>query len=133
MPDVFGKYFESSLNHPLTPPFFERLIMNKKASWNTAQWIAFGNRVKNVRKELQALIKDMQPVARATEIANLIAIERKLDKWKSRMENLAAKDVTGAILTHIFYGEPIPELTQLTETTAHPLPATSPHPKNTPQ
>ena len=100
--------------------------MTKKTKWNTAQWISFGNRVKNVRKEIQSMIMDLQNVCRAPVIDGLLSVERKLDNWKSKMEDLAAKDVPDAILTRVFYGDPLPENAPNTPQ-ASPVPITTPN------
>ncbi|NLF72309.1 MAG: hypothetical protein GX575_25010 [Candidatus Anammoximicrobium sp.] len=85
------------------------MASRSKKTWTPAQWIAFGNRVKRVRSELQSMVMDVQHVCRAPELDGLLKIERQLDRWKSKMENVAAKDVPGEILTRVFYGDPMPE------------------------
>jgi hypothetical protein len=81
----------------------------RKKIWTPAQWIAFGNRVKRVRAELTAMIMASQHVCRKRELYKLVKVERQLDHWKSSMETVAARDVPGAILTRIFYGDEMPE------------------------
>jgi hypothetical protein len=80
----------------------------KKEHWTTADWIAFGNRVKKVRKELQSMTMEVQRVCRVRELDGLLKVVKELDKWKSRMEDIASKDVPPTIVTRVFYGEPIP-------------------------
>lgn len=55
------------------------------------------------------MIMDVQHVCRARELDGLLKVERQLDRWKSKMENVAARDVPGGIVTSIFYGEPLSE------------------------
>jgi hypothetical protein len=85
------------------------MASSKKEHWTSAEWIAFGNRVKKLRTELQSMVMDVQHVCRARELDGLLKVERQLDKWKASMENVAAKDVPGVIVTRIFYGDPMPE------------------------
>lgn len=80
-----------------------------KKTWTTREWIRFGNRVKRVRAELQSMIMEVQYVCRVQQLDGLLRVERQLDKWKSRMESVAARDVPGVIVTRIFYGDPLPE------------------------
>ena len=55
------------------------------------------------------MIMDVQHVCKARELDGIFKLERQIDKWKSSMENVAAKDVPGVIVTRIFYGDPMPE------------------------
>ena len=55
------------------------------------------------------MVNDAVPVCKCPDIDGLLRVVRQLDKWKGRMENLAARDVPDAIITRIFYGEPMPE------------------------
>ena len=55
----------------------------KKENWTLEQWIAYGNRVKRLREEI--------------------------DKYKSAMEDIAAKTVRDTHVTKIFYGDVFPE------------------------
>jgi hypothetical protein len=80
-----------------------------KKTWTIAEWIAFGNRVKDVRSEILKMAKDVQYVCRVREIDGLLRIVRQLDKWKSKMEDVAAKDVPISLITKVFYGERLPE------------------------
>ncbi len=80
-----------------------------KETWTPAEWIAFGNRVKRVRSELQAMIGDVQHVCRVRELDGLLKVVRQIDRWKPLMENLAARQVPDAIITRIFYGDCLPE------------------------
>lgn len=81
----------------------------KRKQWTPAEWIAFGNRVKALRKEIHSMAMDVQPMCLKSEVASLLKCSYQLDKWKSSMENVAAKDVPASIVTRIFYGDPLPE------------------------
>jgi hypothetical protein len=78
-----------------------------KESWTEAEWLSFGNQVKQVRADLQSMIMESQKVCRVRELDGLIKVVSQLDKWKSMMENLAAKDVSDGLVTRVFYGEPV--------------------------
>ena len=80
-----------------------------KKTWTTAEWVAFGNRVKDVREDLQAMVSDVQHVCRVPELDGLLKVVRQLDKWKSKMENVASRDVSEVVLTRIFYGDRLQE------------------------
>lgn len=55
------------------------------------------------------MIMDVQHVCRAKELDGRLKVERQLDKWKSSMENVASRDVPDAVVTRVFYGDPMPE------------------------
>lgn len=85
------------------------MAFSTKKKWTHQQWIEFGNRVKDVRAELQSMITDVQGVCKAKELDKLIRLVRQLDKWKSSMENELPRDIPSPILTRIFYGDKITE------------------------
>lgn len=80
----------------------------KKTRWTEAEWIAFGNRVKHVRNELGSMMMDMQHVCNVPQMDGLRKVEKYLDRWRSSMENVAARDLPGEILTRVFYGDVLP-------------------------
>jgi len=82
-------------------------MSNKQAEWSEQDWIAYGNRVKKVREEIMQLIQEGQQVATKNDMTHLLDAIVKLDRWKSQMENVAAKNIQGEILTRIFYGRRI--------------------------
>lgn len=79
--------------------------MGRKVHWTEEQWIDYGERVKFVRLNLQAI--GIEGHNRTTKrIMQLVfdAVD-KLDKWKCQMEEEARKDgIPDDILTSIFYG-----------------------------
>jgi hypothetical protein len=84
-------------------------MRRKKQTWTPQQWIAFGNRVKHVHRELQAMICDAQHVCLSKELDALLKVERQFNVWKAKMENVAARNIDGETVTSIFYGDPLPE------------------------
>lgn len=84
-----------------------------KQIWNELEWIDFGNRVKQLRTDLQSLITDGSRVMRATDTKHLWKLLSQIDKAKSDMENAAAKHVSGELVTRIFYGDKLPNPAQL--------------------
>lgn len=81
----------------------------KKETWTLEQWVAYGNRVKRLRKEVLSLLEDSQRVSRAKDMDILISVLSKIDKYKSAMEDVAARTVRDTLVTKIFYGDVIPE------------------------
>lgn len=98
-----------------------------KTKWNITQWINLGNRIKKIRTEIQTIITDLNTRPK-TETNELHTIITKIDNWRSKMENIAAKDIPEEILTKIFYGDPLPETAQKThENEKRPLWESCPH------
>jgi len=86
-------------------------VMARKKK-TVAEWIAFGNRVKNVRTELMDLHSNCSGgVTSAPIMDELQRVISKLDRWKSRMEGFVLKtfpDLPDGLATSIFYGNPLP-------------------------
>lgn len=81
----------------------------KKESWTLEQWIAYGNRIKRLRQEVTSLLEDSQRVSGVREMDFLVSILLKINKYKSAMEDIAAKTVRETLVTKIFYGDILPE------------------------
>jgi len=81
----------------------------KKENWTLEQWTAYGNRVKRLRKEVASLLEDSQRVSGVREMDFLVSILLKIDKYKSAMEDVAARTVRDTLVTKIFYGDVLPE------------------------
>lgn len=81
----------------------------KKENWTLEQWIAYGNRVKRLRKEVASLLEDSQRVSGVREMDFLVSVLSKIDKYKSAMEDIAARTVRDTLVTKIFYGDVLPE------------------------
>ncbi len=88
-----------------------------KTKWTLAQWIAFGNRVKKLKADLYLIIDEATPLCAVPEISQLWMMDAKIDRFKSKMEHIVARDVPEEFVTRIFYGDPMEELT-----TAQPAP-----------
>lgn len=82
-----------------------KMAGRKKETWTLERWLAYGNRVKRIREDVLSLLEDSQCVSGAKEMDVLCGILSKIDKYKSDMENIAAKTVRGASVTTIFYGD----------------------------
>ena len=81
----------------------------KKENWTLEQWIAYGNRVKRFHQELVALLEDSQRVSGVREMDILLSVVIKVNKYKSCMEDIAARTVRDTLVTKIFYGDVLPE------------------------
>jgi len=81
-------------------------MARRRKSWDTDEWVAFGNRVKRVRREMGLMLLDMQHVVRARQMDGLIKAEMYFDRWRSMMDALAAVDIPGDWETSMFYGDP---------------------------
>lgn len=79
----------------------------RRIRWSEAEWVAFGNQVKRVRESVQDLIRDSQSVSKAGDMNAITRAVRAIDRWKSRMETNACRDVSTNIVTRLFYGDPI--------------------------
>lgn len=81
----------------------------KKENWTLEQWIAYGNRVKRLREEVVSLFEDSQRVCGKKEANVLVSILSKIDRYKSDMEDVAAKTFPDRSITAIFYGSVLAE------------------------
>jgi len=81
-------------------------MARRRKSWDTDEWVAFGNRVKRVRREMGLMLLDMQHVVRARQIDGLIKAERYFDRWQSMMDDLAAEDIPEQFDPSMFFGDP---------------------------
>lgn len=83
------------------------MASRRKQRLSESEWIAFGNRVKRVRRELQDLIRDTQSIANARHVDGLLKTLRSLEKWRSQMDDIVCRQISCSIATRIFYGDEI--------------------------
>ena len=78
-------------------------MARRRERWTTDEWIAFGKRVKRVRREMCLMLLDMQHVVRARQMDGLIKAEMYFDRWRSMMDDLAAEDIHEDFTPSMFY------------------------------
>ena len=81
-------------------------MSRRRKSWDTDEWVVFGERVKRVQREMGLMLLDMQHVVRDRQMDGLIKAKMYFDRWRSMMDDLAAEDIPEDFKPGIFYGDP---------------------------
>ncbi len=84
-------------------------MRRKKEELTLEQWIALGNKAKEIREGIRDLMSSSQMVCDSKTYEILCKALHHFNMWRSEMDNIVCGKIEDNIATRIFYGDAIEE------------------------